>query len=149
MQVASYLMPSSVLLRPSCHNKWDLIKQLCEAVSVSYNCSPELSVSIREAVLAREESSSTGMDGGIAVPHAAVDGLNSLMVGMAVKPEGIDFDSIDGSMSTVIVLILVPKSQRFGHLRLMAEVARRLSDLGFQQHISAAKSEEQVVDLWT
>ena len=74
MQVASYLTPSSVLLRPNCKDKWDLITQLCGAVSASYHCSSELSALIHEAVCEREKSSSTGMDGGIAVPHAAVEG---------------------------------------------------------------------------
>ncbi|MDP6963227.1 MAG: PTS sugar transporter subunit IIA, partial [Planctomycetota bacterium] len=61
---------------------------------------------------------------------------------------GLEFEALDGSITTVAVMILVPKSQKLGHLRLLAEVARRLSDLGFQQHMFAASSPSQVVDLW-
>ncbi|MBC8370610.1 MAG: PTS sugar transporter subunit IIA [Planctomycetes bacterium] len=148
MKVATYLKPEAVLLRPAASDKWQLIEKLCRQLCEANGCSAKTTNAAVKAVLEREKSASTGMDGGVAVPHAAVDDLPSLMVGMAVMPEGIEFKAIDNSITTVIVMILVPKSQKLGHLRLLAEVARRLSDLGFQQHMFAASSTGQVVDLW-
>jgi PTS system nitrogen regulatory IIA component len=148
MRVATYLKPEAVMLRPAASDKWQLIELLCRQICEANGCNATITNAAVKAVLQREKSASTGMDGGVAVPHSTVDGLPSLMVGMAVMPEGLEFEAIDGSVTTVIVMILVPKTQKLGHLRLLAEVARRLSDLGFQQHMFAASSTGQIVDLW-
>jgi mannitol/fructose-specific phosphotransferase system IIA component (Ntr-type) len=148
MRVATYLKPESVMLRPAATDKWHLIEALCRQLCESNGCTTKVTNDALKAVLQREKSVSTGMDGGLAVPHAAVEGLPGLMVGMAIMPDGLEFEAIDGSVTTVIVMILVPKTQKLGHLRLLAEVARRLSDLGFQQHMFAASSTGQIVDLW-
>jgi len=148
MRVSAYLKPEAIMLRPATTDKWQLVEVLCRQICQANGCTSAVTETAVKAVLEREKSSSTGMDGGVAVPHAAVAGLPTLMVGMAVMPEGLEFEAIDGSITTVAVLILVPKTQKLGHLRLLAEVARRLSDLGFQQHMFAASSEGQICDLW-
>jgi mannitol/fructose-specific phosphotransferase system IIA component (Ntr-type) len=148
MRVATYLKPEAIMLRPAAADKWQLIEALCRQLCEANSCSAAITNQAVKTVLQREKSASTGMEGGVAVPHSAVDGLPGLMVGMAVMPDGLEFEAIDGSVTTVIVMILVPKSQKLGHLRLLAEVARRVSDLGFQQHMFAASSTGQIVDLW-
>ncbi|MDP6963226.1 MAG: PTS sugar transporter subunit IIA, partial [Planctomycetota bacterium] len=87
MKVSSYLVPEAIMLRPAAHDKWQLIEDLCKQMCSANGCSSAITQASLKAVINREKSSSTGMDGGVAVPHAAVEGLPSLMVGMAVMPE--------------------------------------------------------------
>ena len=53
---------------------------------------------LAQAVLARERSMSTGMEHGIAIPHAAVDGVQTVVacMGIVSTGSGLAFESIDG-----------------------------------------------------
>ena len=82
-----------------------------------------------EAVLSREKSMSTGMEHGIAIPHAAVDEIDSAIacMGLVSTEEGLAFESIDGRPARLVVLLLIPRAQKLLHIRTLADVARVLS----------------------
>jgi PTS system fructose-specific IIC component len=78
-----------------------------------------------------------------------VEGLPKMIIGMAILPEGLAFESLDSQPATVVVMILVPKSEKLAHLQTLTEVARRLSGNAFRQSLLQAQSGEQVVELWS
>ena len=84
----------------------------------------------RKAVLAREESMSTGMQFGIAIPHARTDAVDSLVCAIGIKPDGADFDSIDGKPSRIFVLALSPVSAAAPHMQFMSMVSQVLNSQG-------------------
>ena len=75
----------------------------------------------------REKSMSTGMQNGLAVPHAKTNGVKSMHVAIGLKPEGIDFKSLDGKPSTIFLLILSPKQGYGPLLQLLAALASTLN----------------------
>jgi len=100
-------------------------------------------------VLEREEVMSTGMEYGIAIPHGKTDTVDELLVALALKPDGIDFDCADGRPATILLVTLSPASRTGPHIRLMAEVSRLLSDPTLRDRVLAASSPESVVALLT
>lgn len=110
-------------------DKWDAIKRLMDHLVARGRLPAHLRAGIEEAVCARERSMSTGMERGIAIPHAAVDGLSKLVgvMGVAKRPGGLAFDSIDAQPTTLVVLLLVPRDQKLAHIRTLADIARLLS----------------------
>ena len=84
----------------------------------------------RRAVLAREESMSTGMQFGIAIPHARTDAVDTLVCAIGIKPDGVDFDSIDGKPSRIFVLALSPVSAAAPHMQFMSMVSQVLNSQG-------------------
>jgi len=149
MDFPTHFRPATVLLSPKVQSKWDLLDAMVESAAKAWEFSAELAAESQRCLVAREQSVSTGMEAGIAVPHAAVAGLPKMILGMAIIPAGLEFESLDGQPSTVIVMILVPKSEKLAHLQTLTEVARRLSDSAFRQNLLEAQTGEQVVDLWT
>lgn len=148
MSLAEHLHPAAVLLRPKCADKSQLLRRMCEAL-VAARCLPAKLLEPAVAALEeRERSVSTGMEQGIAVPHAALEGLHEMAVGMALIPDGIDFEALDGRPSKVIVLILVPKAEKLMHLQTLSEVARRLGRTDFREQLLAAKDGAKVLALW-
>ena len=116
MSLAEHLHPAAVLLRPESTDKWALLRHMSQAL-VDAGSLPQESLDAAVAALEeRERSVSTGMEQGIAVPHAALEGLDRMVVGMALLPGGIDFEALDGQPSQVVVLILVPKAEKLMHL---------------------------------
>lgn len=149
MDFPDHLLPDSVLLAPPVADKWGLLHAMVEATADSWEMTPEIRQSCHDRVLAREESASTGMEAGIAVPHAAVDGLAKMVVSIAVLPMGLEFSSLDGLPAKVVVMILVPKHEKLVHLHTLTEVARRLGDGDFRNTLLSAQSQAEVVNLWS
>ena len=80
----------------------------------------------RQAVLEREKGMSTGMERGIAIPHAKTDAVSTLVCAVGLKPEGIDFGAFDGKPSTIFVLTLSPNKVGTPHVQFMSTVSQIL-----------------------
>lgn len=148
MPIADHLSASTVLLVPQAANKWELLDRMVDHLVASGALSKELESSAKTALVERERSVSTGMEQGIAVPHAALEELDCLKVAMALIPGGMDFESVDGKPAQIIMLILVPKTEKLLHLSTLTEIARRLGKTAFRDQLLAAKSPEAAFACW-
>jgi len=79
---------------------------------------------IEAAAWAREETMSTGIGNGVALPHARLPGLRAPAVVAAISPAGVDFDAPDDKLARVIFLILTPEEDAGAQLEIAADVAR-------------------------
>lgn len=118
-----------VVLPLVANDKWEAIERLLAHVRARGHVPKGRFDEYRDAVLARERSMSTGMERGIAIPHAAVDGLDRLVgaFGLVRAEGGLPFDSIDAQSTTMVVLLLVPRDQKLQHISTLADIARMLS----------------------
>ena len=96
----------------------------------------------RSAVLAREESMSTGMQYGIAIPHGRTDEVTRLVCAVGIKHEGVDFDSIDGQPSRIIVLTLAPVSKAAPHMQFMSMIGQVLNERGRTTLLACTTADE-------
>lgn len=101
----------------------------------------------QKAVLERESSLSTGMQHGIALPHARTDAVSSLVCAVGLKREGVDFDSIDGSPSRIFVLTLSPQSASAPQIRFMSSMSQVLNAEGRQALLAAESPGEMFLAL--
>ncbi|GAA1055950.1 PTS lactose transporter subunit IIC [Agromyces luteolus] len=86
---------------------------------------------------AREEKDSTGVPGGIAIPHAKSDAVTEPTLAAARLPEGVDFGSFDGP-ADLVFLIAVPTASTQDHLAVLSTLARSLIDEDFVASLRAA-----------
>ena len=103
----------------------------------------------KTALVEREKSVSTGMEHGIAVPHAALDDLQCLKVAMGLIPDGLEFQTVDGKPAEIVILLLVPKQEKVLHLSTLTEVARRLGSADFRARLLRVKTGEEAVACWS
>ncbi|HAE21314.1 MAG TPA: hypothetical protein DCG47_03190 [Spirochaetaceae bacterium] len=96
-------------------------------------------------VLERERTVSTGMEKGIAIPHARTEGVNGMAVAVGLSPEGVDFQALDGQPARLIFLIASSPDDRGPHLQLLAAIAKRLRDDPRRQAALAAANPGQLV----
>jgi PTS system fructose-specific IIA component/PTS system nitrogen regulatory IIA component len=103
-----------------------------------------LAGAFRDAVVQRERSMSTGMERGIAIPHAAVDGLERVVACLGVVSgqagEGVPFDSVDAAPAWLVVLLLIPRPQKLLHIRTLADLARHLGNEDVRQALRSART---------
>ncbi len=104
--------------------------------------------SVFKAVIARENMGSTGLEKGIAVPHAKTEKVKNLTLAIGIAPDGIDFDSLDNEPSKLFFLLLAQPSQSGPHIEALAEIARITRSQSFCRLLVNAKSPEEVVELF-
>jgi Kef-type K+ transport system membrane component KefB/mannitol/fructose-specific phosphotransferase system IIA component len=95
---------------------------------------------IKRAVISRELAMPTGLDQGIAVPHARLAALSVPLVCVGIAPAGIDFDAPDATMSQIVFLILTPEEDDGAQLEILADVARVFGNAGTREHALKAAS---------
>ena len=75
---------------------------------------------VYDAVIARESMGSTGLENGIAVPHAKTRAVRKLTMALGISPQGVDFQAIDGKPSKLFFLLLAPPDQSGPHIQALA-----------------------------
>jgi fructose-specific phosphotransferase system IIA component len=95
----------------------------------------------------REDKMSTGLEKGIAVPHAKSEAVSNLKLAIGIAPEGIDFDSMDKEPSKLFFLLLAPPGQSGPHVEALAEIAKLANSTSFCKALINADNAQEVVEL--
>lgn len=101
-----------------------------------------------EAVAKREEHFPTGIEGGIAIPHAQSDLVVTPSVAVGISPSGVDFGADDGK-SDLIFLIAAPASGGNAHLEILSKLARKVMNEEFRESLRAEKDPAAVAAIIT
>ncbi len=112
--------PDHICLIPAGMSKHDALDRLIDALAQSPNI-VDLQ-GFRKAVHEREAVNSTGIGGGIAIPHVRHESIAAPTLGVGVAPEGVDFDALDNKPVYIMVLFATPKGADNQYLSLLAQV---------------------------
>jgi Kef-type K+ transport system membrane component KefB/mannitol/fructose-specific phosphotransferase system IIA component (Ntr-type) len=99
----------------------------------------------RDAVIERELVAPTGLGDEVAIPHAAVEGLERPLLALGRAPGGVDFDAPDGQPAHFVFLLLIPPKAYDEEVRILASIARATFDLQARRELAAASGLEEVV----
>jgi PTS system nitrogen regulatory IIA component len=99
------------------------------------------------ALTEREKIGSTGFGGGVAIPHAKIDGLASVFGYFARLSAPVDFQSVDGLPVDLVFLILSPPDAGAEHLKALAGVSRVLRDRNTVAKLRGARSRDAIFAL--
>jgi PTS system nitrogen regulatory IIA component len=124
MQLSDILLPRHVLPDVRVADKSALLSELSRNAGTTLGIPPE---AIASALVKREALGSTGMGGGIAIPHARLAGVTKPFGLLARLDQGIDFDAVDGERVDIVFLLLLPEASD-ADINALACVARKLRD---------------------
>lgn len=99
-------------------------------------------------VIEREQYLSTGLENGVAIPHAKTDTVDELRLAFGISKEGIDFDSLDGQPATLVFLVLSPKDTSGPHIQLLARISRNLKREEIRSALLNCDSPEKVNEVF-
>lgn len=105
------------------------------------------SKAIVAALTEREKIGSTGFGGGVAIPHAKIEGLPRVFGFFARLTQPIDFHSVDGVPVDLVFLILSPPDAGAEHLKALAGVSRVLRDRNTVAKLRGARSRDAIFAL--
>jgi PTS system nitrogen regulatory IIA component len=90
---------------------------------------------VLSALLNRERLGSTGVGEGVAIPHAKIAGLKSLVACFGRATGGVAFDAIDYQPVRLIFVLLVPENSAGAHLKALARISRLLKNGAFRDRL--------------
>lgn len=99
----------------------------------------------RESVLDRETMAPTGLGDEVAIPHAAIEGLQRPLLALGRAPHGIDFDAPDGRPAKIIFLLLMPPKAYEEEVHILGSIARAVYDEQARVELLAAQSFDEVL----
>ncbi|MBI3117191.1 MAG: cation:proton antiporter [Candidatus Hydrogenedentes bacterium] len=127
------------------HDHREAIYQLSRHLAGLIDRDPE---SVAEGVWRREQIMSTSLGGGVAVPHARLDGLKTPAIVLGISKTGIDFDAADGELVHVVCLILTPRDNPDQQIDVLADIARTFRRPGLLERVLDAGSNTEILSVF-
>jgi fructose-specific phosphotransferase system IIA component len=103
---------------------------------------------LKDAVWQREQTRTTGLGFGLAIPHGKCAGIPSLGLAIGKPAQPIDFEAIDGKPVKLIVLLASPPERTSDHIQVLAKVSRLMTMEDFRESAYAATSSQELFDLF-
>lgn len=147
MKLGDLLREEHIRVGFQARDKWEAIERLVDALVETGRLPRERRDPVLEALRARERLASTGLEEGVALPHAAVDGVRDPASVLAISPRGVPFESADGRPARLIVLLVIPRPSLQAHLRVLAAAARLLSLEAFRTALVRARTPREAIQI--
>ena len=142
LRPSQILDESSVALNMKADTKQAVVAQLVELLAAKGVVTDTETV-LRD-IRAREQVMSTGIGGGIAVPHAQSTGAGRLALALGRPAAPIDFDALDGR-PVELVFLLVGPDERGGFIRILARISRLLYSGDLQRNLLLSRTAEDAM----
>ncbi|MEP9375585.1 PTS IIA-like nitrogen regulatory protein PtsN [Aquabacter sp. CN5-332] len=146
MPLADLLAPDAVFPSLRASSKKQALQELAHNASVLIGRDQR---EIFDTLLQRERLGSTGVGGGIAIPHGKLPKLGQLFGAFARLEKPIDFEALDGEPVDLVFLLLAPEAAGADHLKALARVARMLRDPSIAEKLRATRDASLIHALLT
>lgn len=140
-----FLEPDQIRILPGNISKHEALDLLIDALCrnpVITDCD-----AFRKAVFEREAVQSTGIGGGVAVPHVRIPEVSAVTIALGIAPDGVDFAALDNRPVQIIVLFATPKDSEKTYLSLLAKVMVTLRNRDTFAALASCRSVEEVLAL--
>lgn len=144
MKLSEILNKNAIISNLAAQNKTGVLRELAGAVAgvAKVEADPIASV-----LMERESLGSTGIGGGIAIPHGKLDAVKSVTVGFGLSPKGIDYNSLDDRPVHIFFLLLTPEKSSGSHLKVLAQISKLLKMNQFKEQLKSAKSVDEIYEI--
>lgn len=147
MRITDLLAEQSIILQTNFKDKISAIDFLVELQQKAGHLSDK--DQYKQDILKREESGSTAIGEGIAIPHAKSTGVKNAGLVAVTIPNGVDFQSLDGAPTNLIFMIAAPEKGENLHLEVLSRLSTFLMDDAFRQRLMDAKTPKAFRDIIT
>jgi len=145
MVLTQILQPACIKVPLEGKNKKAVIAELVDLLDANKLVLDKNAV--LDAVLMREQTQSTGIGSGLAIPHGKCKAVDKLVMAIGIAQKPIDFASIDKKPVTIVILLVSPADQTGPHIQALARISRIMLDEQFRQKLEKAASAEEVYKL--
>lgn len=144
MRLGEFVVREAIIPSLSATSKEAVIRGMVESLRDAGQVRAADTEDVIRAILKRELLGSTGIGRGVAIPHTKHQSVERLTGTVAVAPQGVAFDSLDGEPVYIFVLLISPQDRPGDHLRALENVSRCLRDENFVRDLRGAKSRAEI-----
>ncbi|HNX23950.1 MAG TPA: PTS sugar transporter subunit IIA [Spirochaetota bacterium] len=145
MSLLENLKKNNILVKPNAKNRWEIIEEMVELAVKNKDISHDDAETVKNALIEREKSMSTGIGNGVAIPHCSTSKVNSIITVMALTPKGLNFESIDNEPVKIVILLIVPKDKLTQHIKTLANIAKMMSDSELREKLLEQKTADSII----
>ena len=141
MKILDVLNKNAILADLKSNDKKGVIEELVTPLA------PIAKVDLEKLVMVlmdRERLGSTGIGGGIGIPHGKLKELDNLLLGFGLSRKGVDFESMDGRPTHIFFLLITPENSTGLHLKLLSRISRLLKNDLFKEKLRNATSADEI-----
>ena len=98
-------------------------------------------------LMEREQLGSTGIGGGIGIPHGKLKQLESLALGFGLSRKGVDFESMDNQPTHIFFLLVTPENSTGLHLKMLARISKILKHDQIKEKLLIAADSDEIFSI--
>ena len=144
MKILEVLQKDAILENLVSTDKKGILEELVTPVAKAANVSEEGLVKV---LLDRERLGSTGIGGGVGIPHGKLKNLDNIVLGFGRSRKGVNFESMDSKPTHIFFLLVTPENSTGLHLKMLARISRLLKDESFKQRLKNASSRDEIFSI--
>ena len=145
MKLSDVLTKERIIINLNGEDKYDILGKLVNVARTSNRVTDE--ADLLKKVIEREKIKSTGIGGGIGIPHAQTSGVTDIIACLGISGQGIEFNSLDGKPVHLVFLIATKERTNSAYLGLLSRIARLFIDEPFKQKIIKSISPDEIMNL--
>lgn len=143
MEMVDLINPEQVIPRLKVTSKKQVLQELARRAS---EITGQDERHLFDILLERERLGSTGMGGGIAIPHGRI-AIPQIFALFAKLDHPVEFDAIDEQPVDLVFLLLTPENSGADHLKALARISRLLRDRATCDKLRGAERSEAIYAL--
>lgn len=145
MNLLDILTPECIKAPLKSSDKKGVIDELVDCLATARKVGD--AAALKEAVWTREQTRTTGIGHGLAIPHGKSPGMSSLAMAIGKPATPMDFQAIDGQPVKLVVLLASPPDRTSDHIQALARISRLMTMDDFRNRIYAAASAGEIYEL--
>ena len=143
MLLSELLNAKAVAADLSATTKRDAVAELVELLESAHGLNSQ--GEILDRVLRREAMMSTGIGNGVAIPHGKARAVDRMLAACAVSHAGVDFESADGELAHIFILLVSPETVGATHVKVLANISRLLKEESVRQALRDAQTPSELL----
>ena len=148
MKITDLIPKKAILADLKGKDKKSVIQELVQAAKKAHEGEKFSVPEIVEAIVAREKVGSTGLGGGVGIPHAKLPEVNGVVGAFGRVLPGIDFAAVDGEPVQLVFLVLAPPSKNEQYLAALQKVMSALKRPNFTKFLRSAKAVKDIEEIF-
>lgn len=148
MKLTEFISKKAILPALKATDKKSAIQELVQLARKAYDGEKFVVTEIVDAIVQREKIGSTGIGGGVGVPHAKIEGIKNVIGAFGRAPVPLEFNAVDGQPVNLVFLIIAPPSKNEAYLKALQKVMAALKRPNFVKFLRAAKTSRDIEEIF-
>lgn len=145
MRILDFLRRDAIIASLGATTKEQVLIELVEPVAEANKHLNK--AGLIKTLLEREDLGSTGIGGGVAIPHGKLEGLGHLTASFGRSAAGVEFNSMDHKPAHLFFLLIAPKNSASDHLKALARISRLFKDPLLKNSLLRAETSDEIFRL--